>query len=38
MDVKFTENYGQVRVADDVNGKPLGKVYGMYPADHVLDA
>jgi len=27
MDVKFTENYGQVRVADDVDGKPLGKVY-----------
>ncbi len=27
MDVKFTENYGQVRVADDVDGKPLTKVY-----------
>src|SRR5205823_2555151 len=27
MDVKFTENFGQVRVADDVDGKPLGKVY-----------
>jgi hypothetical protein len=27
MDVKFTENYGQVKVADSVNGKPLAKVY-----------
>jgi hypothetical protein len=27
MDVKFTETYGQVRVADTVDGKPLGKVY-----------
>jgi hypothetical protein len=27
MDVKFTENYGQVRVADVVGGKPLAKVY-----------
>ena len=27
MDVKFTENFGQVRVADTVDSKPLGKVY-----------
>ncbi|MFO0805957.1 MAG: hypothetical protein U0791_22865 [Gemmataceae bacterium] len=27
MDVKFTENYGQVKVADSVNSKPLSKVY-----------
>jgi hypothetical protein len=27
MDVKFTENYGQVRVADVASGKPLPKVY-----------
>ena len=27
MDVKFTENYGQVRVADGADGKPLSKVY-----------
>jgi hypothetical protein len=27
MDVKFTENYGQVRVLDTAGGKPLSKVY-----------
>jgi len=27
MDVKFTENYGQVRVQDEAAGKPLSKVY-----------
>ncbi|MFM7148758.1 MAG: hypothetical protein ACKO23_02850, partial [Gemmataceae bacterium] len=27
MDVKFTENYGQVRVVDAATGKPLPKVY-----------
>jgi hypothetical protein len=27
MDVKFTENYGSLKVADSVDGKPLGKVY-----------
>jgi hypothetical protein len=27
MDVKVTETYGQVRVADNVDLKPLGKVY-----------
>lgn len=27
MDVKFTENYGQVRVQDEAAGKPLAKVY-----------
>ncbi|MDB5306990.1 MAG: hypothetical protein JWO38_1192 [Gemmataceae bacterium] len=27
MDVKITENYGQLKVADAVGGKPLGKVY-----------
>ena len=27
MDVKFTENYGQVRVLDGAGGKPLSKVY-----------
>ncbi|HEX3151724.1 MAG TPA: hypothetical protein VHR66_26870 [Gemmataceae bacterium] len=27
MDVKFTENYGQVRVLEGAEGKPLSKVY-----------
>jgi hypothetical protein len=27
MDVKFTENYGSLKVADTVNGTPLAKVY-----------
>jgi hypothetical protein len=27
MDVKFTENYGQVRVVDPATNKPLSKVY-----------
>jgi hypothetical protein len=27
MDVKFTENYGSLKVADTVNGKPLTNVY-----------
>ena len=27
MDVKFTENFGQVRATDAVDGKPLSKVY-----------
>ena len=27
MDVKFTENFGLLKVADTVNGKPLTKVY-----------
>jgi hypothetical protein len=27
MDVKVTENYGQVRVTDSAGGKPLSKVY-----------
>jgi 5-hydroxyisourate hydrolase-like protein (transthyretin family) len=27
MDVKFTENFGSLKVADMVNGKPLTKVY-----------
>jgi hypothetical protein len=27
MDVKLTENYGQVRVTDPAGGKPLSKVY-----------
>jgi hypothetical protein len=27
MDVKLTENYGQVRVTDAAGGKPLSKVY-----------
>jgi hypothetical protein len=27
MDVKFTENFGALKVADTVNGKPLTKVY-----------
>jgi hypothetical protein len=27
MDVKFTENYGALKVADSVNGSPLSKVY-----------
>jgi hypothetical protein len=27
MDVKFTENYGSLKVADSVDSKPLSKVY-----------
>jgi hypothetical protein len=27
MDVKVTENYGQLRVTDSAGGKPLSKVY-----------
>jgi hypothetical protein len=27
MDVKLTENYGQLRITDSAGGKPLGKVY-----------
>ncbi len=27
MDVKFTENYGHIRVAQTNGGKPLPKVY-----------